>query len=288
MKIGVIDIGSNSVRMAWCDGTIKVGLLPEERLAYSRLAEGATASGILSDEAVERTIHAVRGLLSEARQEAVDIRRISATSALREAKNASAVKAKMEAAFEQEIKILSSEEEATYSYKGATFGLPKDQHMVVVLDVGGGSTELCWGMAPDMSASVPVGAVRLKEFANQITPLPECLAPLTAKVPKRPLLLVGVGGTITTMAAVFEQLETYRAQEIHQLSYGINAMTQFNEVMKGLPIESRMALAGMSKARADILPYGMDIVLQVMQALHTTTLTVSTTDLLLGQLLELV
>lgn len=98
MKPGIIDIGSNSVRMAWLEGAPHYGTLPEERLRYSRFAENATAAGALEEAALARTIDAVQSLLAEARENDVDVRRISATSALREAANREAVKAQMEEA----------------------------------------------------------------------------------------------------------------------------------------------------------------------------------------------
>ena len=83
MKTGIIDSGSNSVHMAWLEGAPHYGTLQEERLRYSRFAENATATGALEEAAVARTIEAVQSLLAEARENDVDVRRISATSALR-------------------------------------------------------------------------------------------------------------------------------------------------------------------------------------------------------------
>ncbi len=288
MKTGIIDIGSNSVRMAWLNAAPHYGTLPEERLRYSRFAEHATATGLLEEQAVERTIAAVQELLAEAEDHDVEIKRISATSALREAKNQADVQAKMENALQRSITLLAPEAEARYSYEGAIYGLPRQGRTVAVLDVGGGSTELCWGEGPDMAASVPVGAVRLKEAADQIGPLTAALAPLTQRAPKGDsVLLVGVGGTLTTMAALFEGMQEYTPLMIHQMTYGSNAIAQINDILKGMPVEKRLEFPALSTGRADIITQGLDIALAVMNALATPALTVSTTDLLFGQLLEL-
>mgnify|MGYP001074317093 CR=1 FL=1 len=288
MKTGIIDIGSNSVRMAWLNAAPHYGTLPEERLRYSRFAEHATATGLLEEQAVERTIAAVQELLAEAEDHDVEIKRISATSALREAKNQADVQAKMENALQRSITLLAPEAEARYSYEGAIYGLPRQGRTVAVLDVGGGSTELCWGEGPDMAASVPVGAVRLKEAADQIGPLTAALAPLTQRAPKGDsVLLVGVGGTLTTMAALFEGMQEYNPLMIHQMTYGSNAIAQINDILKGMPVEKRLEFPALSTGRADIITQGLDIALAVMNALATPALTVSTTDLLFGQLLEL-
>lgn len=289
MKTGIIDIGSNSVRMAWLDGAPHYGTLPEERLRYSRFAEQATATGMLSEEPVARTIDAVQTLLDEAIEQGVDVKRISATSALREAGNREKVQAQMEAKLGRTITILAPQEEARYSYEGAIYGLPKQGRQVAVLDIGGGSTELCWGEGDNMAVSVPVGAVRLKEAADRIGALDQALAPLSQVASKgEGLLLVGVGGTLTTMAALFEGMQTYEARLIHQMTYGVNAIAQINDILKGMPLDKRLELPALSAGRADIITQGLDIALVVMRALSASTITISTTDLLFGQLLELV
>lgn len=287
MKTGIIDIGSNSVRMAWLAGPLHYGSLPEERLRYSRFAEGATATGLLNETAVARTIEAVQSLLDEAAANDVEIFRISATSALREAANRAAVQAKMEAALGRAITVLAPEEEARYSYEGAIYGLPKQGRQVAVLDIGGGSSELCWGEGAGEAASVPVGAVRLKEAADQIGPLSLALAPLAKRAPKGDhVLLVGVGGTLTTMAALYEGMQTYDPRMIHQMTYGRSAIMQINDILKTMPLEKRLALPALSAGRADIITQGLDIAVAIMLALETETITISTTDLLFGQILE--
>lgn len=287
MKPGIIDIGSNSVRLCWLNDTPHAGILPEERLRYSRLGENETESGLLNDSAVNRTVAAVKELMAEAQANDVEILRISATSALREAVNRQAVVEKMEADLSSPVCILSENEEARYSYEGAIYGLPQDRRIRVVMDIGGGSTELCWGSGENMAASVPVGAVRLYESADKIGGVHKALAPLVQNAPKGDITLIGVGGTLTTMAAIFEQITNYDARSIHHLTYGSNAMTQLNTILKSLTVEERRGVPGMAASRADILPYGLDIALAVMHDLFTRTVTVSTTDLLFGQLLDL-
>ena len=289
MKIGVIDIGSNSVRMAWVDGCPSEDCLPEERLRYSRLAEGATTTGRLSDVPIQRTIEAVSSLLAEAEQEDVSIQRISSTSVLREAENSLAVKSRLEAALGREITILKGDEEARYSYEGAVYGLQSAQLQAAVLDVGGGSTELCWGIGAGQSVSVPVGAVRLKEAADQIGPLDQALLPLSEHAPKgEAVRLIGVGGTLTTMAAIFEDMVAYQAGKIHQKMYQREDVVRLSNRLVGLSVAQRLEIFPMlTKGRADIMCHGLAIVLTMMEALQTEQITISTTDLLFGQLLEL-
>lgn len=289
MKTGIIDIGSNSVRMAWLANMPHYGTLPEERLRYSRFAEHATLTGELAEEPVTRTIAAVQELLAEAEAEGVEVRRISATSALREAANRDDVKMRMEQELGRHITLLTPQEEARYSYRGAIYGLPRQGRTVAVLDIGGGSTELCWGEADETAVSVPVGAVRLKEAEAQIGPLAQALLPLSERAPKHDnVLLVGVGGTLTTMAALFEGMQAYDPHLIHQMTYGVNAISQMNDILKAMPLEKRLELPALTAGRADIITQGLDIAIAVMRALDTPALTVSTTDLLFGQLLELV
>lgn len=287
MKPGIIDIGSNSIRLCWLNEAPSPGVLPEERLRYSRLGQGETETGSLNEAAVGRTIAAVRDLLAEASRQDVEVLRISATSALRVAHNRQEVADRMQAAYGMPVTVLSEEQEATYSYKGAVYGIPDKRRPRVVLDIGGGSTELCWGTGKDMAHSVPVGAVRLYESPEKIGDLHKALEPLVKYAPKGDIILIGVGGTLTTMAAIFERMTAYDPKVIHQLTYGRNAMEQITTILKNMSLEDRKALPGMDPARADILPCGLDIALAVMQELFTLTVTVSTTDLLFGQLLEL-
>ena len=289
MKTGVIDIGSNSVRMAWLNGQPSLGCMPEERLRYSRLAENATATGRLSEAPIQRTIEAVDSLLAEAQQNDVEIRRISSTSVLREATNSADAKLQMEAALGRSITILQGCEEARYSYEGAVYGLQTAEKQTAVLDVGGGSTELCWGTHATQSESVPVGAVRLKEASNQIGPLPQALAPLSLHAPKgEAVRLIGVGGTLTTMAAIFEEMVDYQAMRIHQKTYQRLRIEALHKQLKALSLSERMEQFPMlKKGRADIMCEGLEIVLTLMQALNTEQITISTTDLLFGQLLDL-
>lgn len=285
MTTGLIDIGSNSVRMAWLEDS---AALPRERLRYSRFAEHATATGVLSKAAVDRTIEAIFSLLAEAEENGMTICRISATSALREAKNRDEMKAYMEHRLGREITVLAGTEEALFSYEGAVQGLSIAGSVPTVLDVGGGSTELCWGTKSGESVSVPVGAVRLKESAAKIGSLTNALAPLSIEAPKGDALtLVGVGGTLTTMAAIFENMTVYEPEKIHRKCYTREAIEALNARLKTMNLEERMALPGVSKGRADILSEGLDIALTVMQALEAEQLIVSTTDLLYGQLMRL-
>ena len=167
-------------------------------------------------------------------------------------------------------------------------GLQVDGFVPAVLDVGGGSTELCWGTGVGESVSVPIGAVRLKESAAQIGPLAEALAPLSVHAPQRnAMTLVGVGGTLTTMAAIFEKMSSYEPEKIHRKCYTRQSIEDLNAQLKAMTLEARMMLPGVSKGRADILCEGLDIAITVMAALDAQTLTVSTTDLLYGQLMRL-
>lgn len=289
MKTGIIDIGSNSVRMAWIEGEVHFGMLPQERIRYSRLAEGASKTGVLSEAAVGRTAEAVLSLLDEAKENEVEIVRLSATSALREAGNRGEAKAMLEEKIGRTITILTTNQEAHYSYEGAIFGVPRQGRTLAVLDVGGGSTELCWGKDESQSASVPVGAVRLLEEAAAIGPLSVALSPITKSSPKgQSLTLVGVGGTLTTMAALFEGMQDYDPRMIHQMTYGSAAIEQINDILKTMPMEKRLEFPSLQGGRADIITQGLDIALAVMRVLEVPTITVSVTDLLFGQLMEIV
>lgn len=101
------------------------------------------------------------------------------------------------------------------------------------------------------------------------------------------MTLIGVGGTLTTMAAIFENMSSYEPEKIHRKCYARGTIEALNARLKTMSLEERMALPGVSKGRADILSEGLDIAITVMQALDAEQLIVSTTDLLYGQLMRL-
>lgn len=274
--LAVIDVGTNSVRAIWRD--VDDGRIVED-IRYTRLGEAASASGYIQDEALLRTIAGIRSLLAGIPVLNHSNFCLTATSAVREACNRSAVVAEIEAACGFPLVVLSAETEAQLGFLGAVHTCPT-AHPPMVLDIGGGSTELTWQSAVFHAASVPIGAVRLHDMPKRYSPLADYLAPLLSRVPSEPFSLVGTGGTITTLAAMSLQMETYDAARIHGTVLTAEALSTTCDVLSRMTTDARRTLPGLPHARADIIDNGLDILLTVLAGLKCDSIVVSATDML--------
>lgn len=264
----VIDIGSNSIRYL----SDAKGYL-EEKLCYTRLGEGASKTGELSKASYLRTLEGIKAFLSEVPKESKVI--LTATSALREAKNREAICEKFLADLGHPIRVLSGEEEAYYNYLGVKESFTQE---VLVLDIGGGSTELVTKKKEGLySQSLPIGAVRLYERERDFLPLSEYFESFsTFKAIQAPL--VGTGGTITSLVMVLENLEAYDESVV-------NGYVVTREAVHVLlsQIEANKALLNLlPEKRRDIFPSGLKILEAVMAYLSKDSFIVSTKDGLYG------
>lgn len=294
----VISIGTNSTRVLLADID---SASPQTLLARSigtRVGEGLRERGRLSDAAMHRTLGAVRAHERAVRGRARRTFAI-ATSALRRAENGDEFARAVEAIVGVGLHVLSGEEEALASYRGAVAGLPKAPgESIGVVDSGGGSTEYAVGVGtvPERIASCEIGAVRLTEICPELggseatchAELVEARARSIARGLLRPIdempavdRLVFVGGSATTAVALargdrrpFVTAELDRGQIARTLA-----------LLLGLPLEGRKVLAGMNPQRADILPAGLIVLDEVFAIAGHTRATVTSSDLLLGYLL---
>lgn len=282
---GVLDVGSNSVRLLvgrWAQG--RPVRLHAEKIT-TRLLSGM-AGGLLSPDSIRRTAQAIALLADRARaMGAVQVEGFG-TSAMRDGGNRDVLIALARQAG-VELKVLSGEEEAALAYAGAA---PQGRRGVV--DIGGGSTELLAGKdgAPLAAYSARMGAVRLAEaLGGDLRPGPmldrarQALAPAWAAVAPCPVEgWVGVGGTITSLAALDLALVPYDPDKVqgHPLTLqGVQA--QFQRLC-ALDLAQRKALPGLDPARADIIPFGAAILLSFFQLSGADRLLASDQDNLLG------
>jgi len=261
---GAIDIGSNTVRLL-------IGEKVQGRIeAYygkvitTRLAVGDRRAP-LTREAKNRTLSALldfKKILQE--WEIRESPKVIGTSAMREAEDGAVFGEEIRQETGWEVCILTGEEEAAFSYRGAAsvLNLP-----CTVLDVGGGSTELAWESMPGkvLGKSVPIGAVRLRDLGLewQKRELAAFLTPLWDDVPRN-LPLVGVGGTITTLAAIALELVEYSRQAVNGYSFSRQELEDLGATIACLPLEKRQQRWPLLEGREDIILEGLSILLQVM------------------------
>lgn len=293
--IAVIDVGTNSTRLLIAR-RIAGGLERiEERLVITRLGQGVDASRCLAPEAIARTVDALAEFKIACDANGVSRIRITATSAARDATNGADFLNAARTIVGVQPEVLSGEAEAELSFAGATAGLAASDGPFLVVDIGGGSTEFAWGSGRcDGSASLDIGAVRITErFLPSDPHTPQELHAAVSVVNlylddldrdspawRAHRTLVGVAGTITTVAAVEIGLATYDRNAVHHF---VLTSAAAEDVFRTLATESladRKHNPGLDPARADVIVGGCVVLVAILRRLGARHLLVSQTDLL--------
>ncbi|QGP92088.1 Exopolyphosphatase 2 [Neomoorella glycerini] len=281
-----LDIGSNSVRLLV--GEVQGASVQPLRAALrsTRLLAGAT-DGWLQRAAVERTVAAVAELAVLARDYQPRDLVCVATSAAREARNPELLRAGVAGEAGLDLIIIDGHTEARLAYQGALAGLKEPVLNPLVIDIGGGSTELSWQEEAGLQlVSVKVGAVRATESAMPRVAMETVLAPVLARARKvRPGQIIGTGGTITTVAALELGLERYQPELVHGMILTAEQVKSWRRVLTAMTLVERRQLPGLQPERADIIVAGVTILEIILTGLAAGKLVVSETDLLWGLLL---
>jgi exopolyphosphatase/guanosine-5'-triphosphate,3'-diphosphate pyrophosphatase len=302
-RFAAVDIGTNSVRLLiakLCNRQLK----PELRtLRMCRLGEGITRGDGLQPQAVARTLQALQEFSSLLRLHGVRHVRAVATSAVREAPNAELFVKQVISQTGLPVEVISGEEEAYLSYVGACQSLPGVKQGTVV-DIGGGSTEFTFPSAPApveqlghpqssghngtlTSRSIPLGAVRLTERPLLLS---EILAKLKLALDElhieKPIPLIGVGGTITTLAAVDQALQVYDPERVHGYQLTRASVERILFLLAAKTNQERKQIYGLQPERADIIVAGTTILWAILGSLEAEQITVSEADLLDGIILN--
>jgi exopolyphosphatase/guanosine-5'-triphosphate,3'-diphosphate pyrophosphatase len=283
MRVAVIDIGTNSTRLLVADvQREKVERVVHFDLVTTRLGEGI-GSGYLKKEAIRRTCGTLKHFLERIHSLRVERVIAAATSAVRDARNREEFLEEARRAG-LEVAVLSGEEEAYLSYLGVVAGLAVERSGLVVMDVGGGSTEFIWPQGDLLYCrSVNVGAVRMTEGGHDDAAICRLLSPVLEQVRlNSPRHLVGVGGTVTTCAAMVQKLAVYDPDRVHGFVISFKDVEDLLDVLSRCTLEERRRLPGLQPERADIITAGLRIVRLVMRELNISCLQVSETDIMHG------
>jgi len=283
MRVSAIDIGTNSVRQLICD--VEDGNLVKLRkdVKITRLGEGLIKTGKLSSNAVQRTIATIEEFVSMAEKEGVDAIYAFATSAMREAKNKELFLDNF-SKFDITLDILDSDTESLFGYIGAVKGTKLDRALVI--DIGGGSTELAYKGFEFIKESFDIGAVKLtEEFVKNDPPSLEeyndmrlyVIDTLINSIGKYSEIggLVGIGGTITSLAAVSQQLEVYSEEKVHGYVLEKEEIKRILDKFMSMPLEERKKVAGLQPERADIIIAGTAILLTLLEMFNKKEIIVS-------------
>ena len=305
-RVAAIDCGTNSIRLLVTDitdGTAPGGgavpsassteIVREMRIV--RLGQGVDATGRLAGEAIDRTLQATREYAELITMLGAERVRFCATSAARDAENADEFSDAVESILGVRPQVLTGEEEALASFVGATRGLEPKRTLVV--DIGGGSTELVLGEGSEVewSTSLDIGSVRLTERFLPSDPPP--VAELTAAMHHLDSVLapalhglepvasvVGVAGTVTTVAAHALGLPSYDRDAIHGAWLSVDELRSTCLSLAQMSVADRRALPFMHPGRADVIGGGALVFDRVLEQLplDTESVLISEHDILDG------
>ncbi|MFN2641976.1 MAG: exopolyphosphatase [Actinomycetota bacterium] len=297
MRYAVIDVGTNSTRLyvAERDGT---ALTERARtLKITRLGQGVDEAGNLDPGAVERTVDVIGEYWDRCRSFGVtgSRARIAATSAVRDAANRAEFIAEVRARTGLDVEVLTGDEEAALSFAGAASDLGERPGPFCIVDIGGGSTELVVGEAHvDAAISLDIGSVRLTERCIRDDPpsdgqlrevaamADEALEQAARIHPDRARTLVGVAGTITTMAAVALGLDGYDRDAIHHATLTREKVDDLVAKLAAMSNAQRRTLPAMPPGREDVIVAGAIILQRVMDRCAFRSVLVSEADILDG------
>ena len=299
-RVAAVDVGTNSVRLlvAERDGA---GLRPIERLmTITRLGAGVDATGHLDDAALERTLSCLAGYAQRWTELGATRVRISATSAVRDASDRDRFFDGTVSRTGAPAQVLTGEQEARTAFLGATASVSAEPPYLV-LDIGGGSTEFILGTTgPEAMTSRQMGCVRLTERA--ITSDPPTAADLQtaravidaeldaveALVPAgRAQTLIGVAGTVTTVAALYLGLPAYEPEAIHGTRVPAADVARIADDLASMTTQQRRQLGPMAPGREDVIVAGVLILRRVVERFGFADVLTSESDILDGLALEL-
>lgn len=310
-RVAVIDQGTNSCRLLVVEpGAVRgldgvAGADPAELardMIITRLGKGVDATGRLDPDALARTIAVLARYCRRARALGAERIRVGATSAVRDAENREEFAAAVREHAGSGLEIISGEHEATLSYLGATHGLDPADGPFLVLDIGGGSTELVVGTTPgrvEHAISMRMGSVRMTErWLAHDPPGAGDLAALEAEVGRHldqaaaavPVAsartFVSVAGTATTLQSIALGLDRYDPDRIHRTWLDLATAERVTADLIAMTNAGRAALPTMAPGRGDVIVAGAVILVAVMRRFGFARTLVSETDILDGLAFE--
>lgn len=297
-RVAAIDCGTNSIRLLIADFD-SAGVMTEldRRMTVVRLGEGVDANKRFSDAALERTFAACDQYAAIIKQHEVTKIRFVATSATRDVSNRQEFADGVRSRLGCELDVISGDEEAELSFLGATGELTtRVPGPYLVLDIGGGSTEFVFGTEnPKFARSVNIGCVRMTErhligdppseqsIADAITDIDAAIALAAEVVPiTQAKTVVGLAGSVTTVAAMALGLEKYDRDAIHASTISKNSVHAVAQRFLQMTREQRAALGFMHPGRVDVIGAGALVLDRIMAHVPNADVFISEHDILDG------
>lgn len=305
-RVAAVDCGTNSIRLLVADVDPGTGQLVDldRRMTIVRLGQGVDRTGRLAPEALERTFAACREYAAIIKEHGAERVRFVATSASRDAENRDEFVRGVVDILGVEPEVITGDQEAEFSFVGATrelAGRPDVHRPYLVVDIGGGSTEFVVGEEHVRAArSVDVGCVRMTErhlVRDGVVadpPADEQIAAMRADieaaldlaektVPLREArTLVGLAGSVTTVAAIALDLAEYDSARIHHARIGRDRVREITEWLLRSTHAERAAVGSMHPGRVDVIAAGALVLLSIMERIDADEVVVSEHDILDG------
>lgn len=305
MILAGIDIGTNALRLLIAEmrkhgGQMKIRPIREER-RITRLGEGIVNSGLLSPPAITRTLQALKEFHAVVAEHPVEDVIAVATSAVREAGNRQLFLDRLKEEIGMEAEVISGEEEARRTLKGVRYGLQAADRNILVMDIGGGSTE--WMIMTDGEIrgmkTVATGVVKLADRYLTSDPLSDedqdrLVHGIEAVI--GPVLksfgsfsghrLIGTAGTVTTLAALELGMTVYEASRVQNTSLSLERIEAWYRRLVGMTLNERRGLVGLEKGREDLIIPGTAMLMTAMRLLGFREVVVSDYGLKEGVLID--
>ena len=299
MKVGVVDVGTNSTRLlvAELNGN-KITRELARRSEVTRLGQGVDASGRLAPEAMERVYRTLDGYKQDLDAAAPDRLVGVLTSAVRDASNGAEFTQTIRDRYGIDARTIDGDEEARLTFLGATSERDgQDLTPLMVQDIGGGSTEFVVGRGREVTfhVSTQAGVVRQSErhiehdpplteeldaLAREVRGIIEAAVP--ARVLSEPRSAIAVAGTATSLAAIDQSLDPYDPERVHGYVLSRATVERLLDRLASVPLEERRRIAGLHPDRAPTIVAGAVILREALAAFGLASVEVSEHDILRG------
>jgi len=297
-RVAAFDCGTNSLRLLIADLDVDAGTSDElvREMRIVRLGQGVDRTGRIADASLQRAFAAVEEYMDIVGQHDVAEIRFCATSATRDAENSEEFVDGIRERVGVTPDVIDGDEEARVSFSGATRDLPPLAEPLLVIDIGGGSTELILGRSDGTiveAQSLDIGSVRLNERHLADDPpskdqIRAAIADIDAELdgcdvdPARAGAVIGVAGTVTTLAAAVLDLSSYDSALIHHSVLRPDAVQGAVTTLLTMLVEQRKALPYMHPGRADVIGAGGLILDRILRRTTVASMLVSEHDILDG------
>ncbi len=303
-RVAVLDIGSNSTRLLIADVDRSGRIEAIERMsAVTRLGEGVDSDGRLNTAAIDRVCTVLDAYAQVIRTNRCQATRAVMTSAVRDATNGAEFVSLVHDRYSVDAAAITGREEARLTFRGAMTDRDPDlTDSSLVIDVGGGSTELIVGAAGEISfhVSLQVGVVRQSErhlhtdppLAAQLQALRRDVRALIKRhvppaVRRLPSEAIAVAGTPTSCAAIDQGLREYDSTRVHGYRLDLSTCRLLLARVAGVPLAARQKIRGLHPDRAPTIIAGIAILIEVLEAFELTEFVASEHDILRGAALGL-